>query len=111
MILSESSSTAMRCHDYCMADSDSKRQLHASDTATLTNSSEAHCRWMDVYSYSEPAAKFLSHASQQLTFGLACELAVGQHQSYHFGIAFWSILVGMFTGGTIWILTHGHMGV
>ena len=41
-------------------------------------------------------------------------MAVGQDQWYHFGVGappFSSIVVGigMFTGGTIWILTHGHV--
>ena len=41
-------------------------------------------------------------------------MAVGQNQWYHFGVGAPPILepilvgIGMFTGGTIWILTHGH---
>ena len=41
-------------------------------------------------------------------------MAVGQNQWYHFGVGAPPILepivgVGMFTGGTIWILTHSHL--
>ena len=43
------------------------------------------------------------------------EMAVGQNECYHFGVAhpFQSISVGigMFTGGWIWILTHGQMNL
>ena len=41
-------------------------------------------------------------------------MAVGQKQWYHLGVGAPPILepilvgIGMFTGGTIWILTHGH---
>ena len=43
-------------------------------------------------------------------------MAMGQHQWYHFGVGAPPMLVylsgdfGMFTGGTIWILTHGQIG-
>ena len=42
-------------------------------------------------------------------------MAVVQNQWYHFGVGAPPILepilvgVGMFTGGTIWLLTHGHI--
>ena len=42
-------------------------------------------------------------------------MAAGQNQWYHFGVGAAPILVeilvgiGMFTGGTIWILSHGHI--
>ena len=45
----------------------------------------------------------------------ACHLAVDQNQWYHFGVGAPPILepilvgIGMFTGGTIWTLTHGHL--
>ena len=40
-------------------------------------------------------------------------MVVGQHQWYHFGVGapslvYFSGWLGMFTGGTIWLLTHGH---
>ena len=44
-------------------------------------------------------------------------LAVGQNQWYHFEVGAPPILVGilarigMFTGGTIWVLTHGHIAI
>ena len=44
-------------------------------------------------------------------------MAVGLNQWYHFGAGASPILepilveIGMFTGGTSWILTHGHMWV
>ena len=44
-------------------------------------------------------------------------MAVGQNQWYHFGVGAPPILepilvgIGMFTGGTIWILTHGQIGL
>ena len=49
---------------------------------------------------------------------LFCFLAVGQNQWYHFGWYVNSppilepilvVRIGMFTGGTIWILTHGRV--
>ena len=47
--------------------------------------------------------------------GVVLHLAVAKHQWYHFRVGAPPILVyfsgwiGMFTGGTIWILTHGHL--
>ena len=46
---------------------------------------------------------------------LGNHMAVGQNQRYHFGVgappilAYFSGWIGMFTGGTIWVLIHGHM--
>ena len=45
------------------------------------------------------------------------DVAVGQNQWYHFGVirctthfrTYFSGWIGMFTGGTIWLLTHGHV--
>ena len=43
------------------------------------------------------------------------DLAVGQNQWYHFGVGAGAppilvlVEIGMFTGGTIWVLTHGHL--
>ena len=48
---------------------------------------------------------------------LFLHMAVGQNQWYHFGVGAPPILephlvgIGMFTGGTIWLLTHGHMSL
>ena len=41
-------------------------------------------------------------------------MAVCQNQWHHFGIgarpsAVYLVGIGMFTGGTIWLLTHGHI--
>ena len=42
-------------------------------------------------------------------------MGVGQDQWYHFGVGappisvYFSGWIGMFTEGTIWILTHGHI--
>ena len=59
--------------------------------------------------------------SWNLGVGCACrtqnskvDMAVGQNQWYHFEVGAPLILVyvsgiGIFTGGTIWLLTHGHM--
>ena len=45
-------------------------------------------------------------------------MAVGQEQCYHFGVGappiilvYFSGWIGIFTGGTIWILTHGHVAL
>ena len=44
-------------------------------------------------------------------------MAVAQNQWYHFGLGAPPILeptlvgIGMFAGGTIWLLTNGHIGV
>ena len=44
-------------------------------------------------------------------------LSVGQNQWYDFGVGEFTthfglflVGIGMFTGGTIWMLTHGHLG-
>ena len=55
------------------------------------------------------------HKSLGPASGNQQHVAVGQKQWYHFGVGAPPILVyfsgwiGMFTGGTIWILTHGHV--
>ena len=54
----------------------------------------------------------------QMFAGSICKVAVGQNQWYYFGVgeftthfrAYFSGWIGMFTGGTIWILTCAKCG-